>query len=204
MGGVRVGAEARKGPFPLQIILDLGQSPSMPRREILSPEQRIDLFALPRDEGELIRLYTLSQHDLAQVRRNRGEHNRLGFAVLLCHLRYPGQELWANMEPDPRLIALMAKQIGVNPGAWARYAKREPTRREHMLRLMKVYGYQSFTTAHYQNLLEWLHPMAMQTEQGKRHPDRRSAGHARAHPWHRLRPRQTAAPGGVRGIGTGH
>ena len=138
----------------------------MPRRDILSPEQRIDLFALPRDEGALIRLYTLSQHDLAQVRRNRGEHNRLGFAVLLCHLRYPGQELWANMEPDPRLIALMAKQIGVNPSAWARYAKREPTRREHMLRLMEVYGYQSFTTAHYQNLLEWLHPMAMQTEQG--------------------------------------
>ena len=87
----------------------------MPRRDILSPEQRIDLFALPRDEGELIRLYTLSQHDLAQVRRNRGEHNRLGFAVLLCHLRYPGQELWANMEPDPRLIALMAKQIGPDP-----------------------------------------------------------------------------------------
>ena len=37
-----------------------------------------------------------------------------------------------------------------------------------MLRLMEVYGYQSFTTANYQNLLEWLHLMAMQTEQGIR------------------------------------
>jgi len=138
----------------------------MPRREILSEDQRIDLFALPKDERTLIRLYTLSQHDMAQVRRNRGEHNRLGFAVLLCHLRYPGQELWPNMEPDPRLVALVAKQIGVSPGAWSRYAKREATRREHMLRLMEVYGYQSFTSAHYQELLEWVHPTAMQTDQG--------------------------------------
>ena len=39
----------------------------MPRRDILSPEQRIDLFALPRDEGAVIRLNIQSQHDLPRV-----------------------------------------------------------------------------------------------------------------------------------------
>ena len=44
----------------------------MPRREFFSPAQRLELMAIPKDEGELIRLFTLSTQDLAIIRERRG------------------------------------------------------------------------------------------------------------------------------------
>jgi hypothetical protein len=42
---------------------------------------------------KLIRLATLTKADLAFVRQHRGDHNRLGIAVLMSYLRYPGRVL---------------------------------------------------------------------------------------------------------------
>jgi hypothetical protein len=53
----------------------------MPRRDVLTPTERAQLFAFPDDEGELIRLATLSRTDLTFIRHHRGDHNRLGIAV---------------------------------------------------------------------------------------------------------------------------
>lgn len=50
----------------------------MPRREVLTPAQRFQLFAFPDDESELIRLATLSADDFAFVRQHRGGPDRLG------------------------------------------------------------------------------------------------------------------------------
>ena len=44
----------------------------MPRRELLTSSERLELLAFPTDEGELIRLYTLTKTDLAFVRQHRG------------------------------------------------------------------------------------------------------------------------------------
>jgi Domain of unknown function (DUF4158) len=55
----------------------------MPRRFILAPSERSGLLAIPTDETELIRLYTLSEQDLSAIRQRRGDANRLGFAALL-------------------------------------------------------------------------------------------------------------------------
>ena len=63
----------------------------MPRRYILTASERAGLVAIPTDETELIRLYTLSEQDLSVIKQRRGDANRLGFAVLLCWLRYPGE-----------------------------------------------------------------------------------------------------------------
>jgi hypothetical protein len=61
----------------------------MPRRYILNASERAGLVAIPTDETELIGLYTLSEQDLSAIKQRRGDANRLGFAVLLCCLRYP-------------------------------------------------------------------------------------------------------------------
>ena len=65
----------------------------MSRRALLSPEQRIRLFGIPVDQAEMARHYVLSAEDLAFVRAKRRVSNRLGFAVQLCVLRYPGRAL---------------------------------------------------------------------------------------------------------------
>ncbi len=65
----------------------------MPRRAVLSKGQRAALLALPGDDALLVRHWTLSEADLAVIVRRRRPHNRLGFAVQLCALRYPGRLL---------------------------------------------------------------------------------------------------------------
>ena len=40
------------------------------------------------------------------IRRRRGDHSRLGYALLLCYLRYPGRPLQANEQPAARSFQL--------------------------------------------------------------------------------------------------
>ncbi|CZT26456.1 hypothetical protein PCPL58_p6020 (plasmid) [Pseudomonas cerasi] len=62
----------------------------MPRRLILSASERDTLLALPDSQDDLIRYYTFNESDLSLIRQRRGDANRLGFAIQLCLLRYPG------------------------------------------------------------------------------------------------------------------
>ena len=71
----------------------------MPRRTILSDAELASLLALPDTEAELIRRYTFSDADLAIIAQHRGPANRLGFAVQLCYMRYPGVVLSAGDAP---------------------------------------------------------------------------------------------------------
>ena len=64
----------------------------MPRRSLLSAEQRSRLFAIPVGHA-VAKHYVLSADDLALVRAKRRAINRLGFSIQLCLLRYPGQGL---------------------------------------------------------------------------------------------------------------
>ena len=65
----------------------------MPRRSILSATEREHLFALPESLEKFIRRFTLSEADLSLIQQHRGAANRLGFAVQLCYLRFPGMVL---------------------------------------------------------------------------------------------------------------
>ena len=76
----------------------------MPRRSILSASERDSLLALPDSRDDLIRRYTFSESDLSIIRQRRGAANRLGFAVQLCYLRYPGIVLGVNQLPLPALL----------------------------------------------------------------------------------------------------
>ncbi len=80
----------------------------MPRRSILSAAERESLLALPDTKDELIRHYTFSESDLSIIRQRRGPANRLGFAVQLCYLRFPGVILGVDEPPVPPLLRLVA------------------------------------------------------------------------------------------------
>lgn len=138
----------------------------MPRRELLSPAQRTALLALPGDEGEFIRHFTLSAQDMALIQQRRGDSNRLGFAVLLCHLRYPGQILGPKDEPAPRITAFVSRQLGLVPCEWPVYAERDQTRREHLHLIEDAYGYRLFSASDYREMAGWLLPLALQSDQG--------------------------------------
>ena len=101
----------------------------MLRRELLTSSERLQLLAFPEDEGELIRLYTLTKADLAFVRQHRGDHNRLGIAVMMGYLRYPGRVLAGDERPHGPVLDIVAGQRGIPVDVWEVYAERDATRR---------------------------------------------------------------------------
>ncbi len=138
----------------------------MPRRSILSATERESLLALPDAKDDLIRYYTFSDNDLSVIRQRRGPANRLGFAVQLCYLRFPGVILGADEPPFPPLLRIVASQLKVPVESWDDYGQREQTRREHLVELQTVFGFQPFTMSHYRQAVHTLTELAMQTDKG--------------------------------------
>jgi len=96
----------------------------MTRRKLLSPKERQALLGIPDDEASLIRHYTLSPQDRLQAEVRRRAHNQLGNAVQLCLMRHPGRILEGEESPPAAMVAYVAEQLEVDPGAFALYSRR--------------------------------------------------------------------------------
>jgi len=138
----------------------------MPRRSILSAAERESLLALPDNRNDLIRRYTLSESDLSTTRQRRGAANRLGFAVQLCYLRFPGIVLGVDQPAVSSTADLVAGQLKIPVEHWAEYGDRAQTRREHLVELQTVFGFRPFTTGHNRIAVQELTETAMQTDNG--------------------------------------
>jgi TnpA family transposase len=138
----------------------------MPRRSILSTAECENLLALPDAKDDLIRYYTFSETDLSIIRQHRSPANRLGFAVQLCYLRFPGIILGVDQSPYPPLLRLAADQITVSAESWEDYGQREQTRREHLMELQAWLGLTIFSAWDYRRLVHLLAKLAQQTDRG--------------------------------------
>ncbi len=141
----------------------------MPTRELLSPAQRAQFLCVPPDMDEqmLARYYTLSDDDCALIKQRRRNHNRLGFAVQLAYLRFPGRAWAANEEVSPLVVSYIASQLRLNPMSIVQYGQdREATRYEHLAEIEKACGFRPFTKREYRELAVWLLPLARTTDAG--------------------------------------
>lgn len=116
----------------------------MPRRHILSARQRSLLLDLPTDEASLLRHYILADDDLIHIDRRRRPENRIGCALQLCALRYPGRMLVPGEVIPLAVSAFLGAQLGITGDALVRYAVRRQTRQQHMEVLRSIYGYRTF------------------------------------------------------------
>ncbi len=95
----------------------------MATRELLSEAQRTAFERFPEmDVREMVRHWTLSEADLAAVSLKRTPANRLGFAVQLCLLRYPGRPLRAGEVVPYPVIEFIASRVGSGPDTFGDYA----------------------------------------------------------------------------------
>ena len=107
---------------------------------MLTDRQRAALLDMPTEEASMLRHYTLADDDLEIIRARRRPHNRFGFALQLCALRYPGRLLAPGEVILAAVTRFLAAQLGLRPDDLADYATREETRRDHLATLRNLYG----------------------------------------------------------------
>ena len=113
----------------------------------------------PRDVSDY---FTLSEADRRRVYRQRGAHNRLGFALQLCALRYLGfapDDL--TTAPVP-VVSYVAEQLGEAPASLGAYGNRAHTRTDHLHDIMDHLGFHKVTTADWRRLSRWLVERALE------------------------------------------
>lgn len=140
----------------------------MTTRSLLSTTQRLQFISIPSDISprDIARYYTFNSEDLKIINSRRRVHNRLGFAVQLCYLRFPGR-VWEIGEEVPKAVLYyIALQLEVKPKVIKAYALRDTTRREHLAEIQKLFGFSSFRISHYKQLSKWLLPLALGTDKG--------------------------------------
>ena len=138
----------------------------MPRRSLLSTSERENLLALPDNQEDMIRYYTLNEYDISIINQHRGKSNRLGFAVQLCYMRYPGILLGPNEIPITPLLDFVAKQLGIETYQWETYGQRQQTRSEHLIEIKSVFGFISFDKLTYSKSVQILDDIARGTDKG--------------------------------------
>ena len=136
----------------------------MARRQHLTDAQIVELFDPPTDQRELVRHYTLSDADLTAIQRGHGASNRLGHALMLCYLRYPGRQLRAGEQPPAQMLEFVAGQIGVLPTALGSYWAADRNRLYHVAELRERLRTRSFSANIAVELRTWLLPLAIEDE----------------------------------------
>lgn len=122
----------------------------MARRRLLSDAVWARYLAPPADERAVARHATLGPDDMAAITGKRGSANRLGYALVLVYLRHPGRALEAGEIPPEPVLTYVARQLAVPASVYDDYARRDPTRRAHLVEAMRAGGYKAFdrTVAH--------------------------------------------------------
>ncbi|UAC46997.1 Tn3 family transposase [Bacillus aquiflavi] len=131
-------------------------------RELLTPEQRQALMQIPEDEWVLGTYYTFSKRDLEIINKRRREENRLGFAVQLAVLRYPGWPYTHIKNIPGSVIHYISKQIGATPSSLSLYPQRENTLWDHLKEIRSEYDFLTFTLKEYRMTFKHLHQLALE------------------------------------------
>lgn len=126
-------------------------------KELLTPDQRNMFMSISDDmpEHEIEIHYTFTSEDLGFINKHRRDHNRLGIALQLAVLRYPGWTLFQNKNIPNKVLDYIAKQIDVSPQEYAQYAKWVATRNEHLEELRQHYGYQNLAFGIYRIIAQY-------------------------------------------------
>ncbi len=111
---------------------------------------------------DLVTFFTLSERDLRSIPRSRDPHNRLGYALQLCTLRFMGFGPDDLGSAPPDAVAFVAHQLAVAPDGLAAYGARAQTRQDHLLAVQTHLGYRKVGRDDVHTLADWLLERALE------------------------------------------
>lgn len=115
------------------------------------------------DEDTLRRYFTLTPDDLALVRAARGDHNRLGLALLLVWTRVERVVVSSPATLPEVLVTHVARQLGLAPEALRGYGQRPATHSAHAGLVCAHLGVRPFAARDERGLRAYLHGKAAHT-----------------------------------------
>ncbi|MFE0506440.1 Tn3 family transposase [Peribacillus butanolivorans] len=131
-------------------------------RELLTTDQRNLLMEIPEDDLIEGTYYTFSNQDLEVINKRRREENRLGFAVQLAVLRYPGWSYTHIKNLPDSVMRYIANQINAEPSSLSLYPQRENTLWDHLKEIRNEYGFITFTLKEYRMTFKHLYQLALE------------------------------------------
>lgn len=134
---------------------------------ILSEEQRKELTSLSDDINDytIAKYYTLSEEDINYALSHRRNVNKIGFAIQLCCLRYPGWT-FADVKSIPhKMLTYISKQLNLSYTDFNHYGERRATRFTHIEEICTWYGYKPFTDTESRALEEYIEEKAIASDE---------------------------------------
>jgi TnpA family transposase len=139
----------------------------MAHRQLLTDEERQALLGIPLDPDGMARCFTLSRADQDLVAARRRDANRIGFAVQLALLRYPGIALAQLEQPIEPLVIWLARQLDIPAAPFGGYARRPQTMTDHARLLASTLGLRLSTIADLPLMIEAAAQAAWGTDRGQ-------------------------------------
>ena len=137
----------------------------MPPRFLSAQDrQQFNNFPAVIEDSDLITYFWLTPADQDQLLAVRQDSNRLGFALLLCALRYLGFFPHDLHSAPGNVVEYLAQQLGSDPAVLTDYGNRAPTRRDHQQRIMTYLGFRRIQRADRDGLLDWLSHRALEND----------------------------------------
>lgn len=133
----------------------------------MTGRQRDQLLALPNTEDEVVRHHSLAPDDLAAIAQSRTPETRLGYALQLCCLRYPGRYLRRGELLPGIMLDHIAEQVGADSEAIALFARRGATRYEQLAAIKQRHGFRDFTKPVREDLAAWAEREAVGQTDGR-------------------------------------
>ncbi|PZN68756.1 MAG: hypothetical protein DM484_30965 [Candidatus Methylumidiphilus alinenensis] len=130
----------------------------------LSERENLNRFPSDIPEDDLIAFFTLSTIDKGLLLDRRGDHNRLGFALQLCTVRYLGYCPDDLAHIPQTVTSYLAKQLDItSPVALIlQYGQREHTRTDHLQEIVDFVGYAKAKQTDFDELEAWLTDRALE------------------------------------------